>query len=243
MEIQNSVVMITGAATRVGRQIALDLAKRGAHIAFSYYMENEPWQETLAEIQSLGVSCFASQLEVRSKAQVESFVAKVLDVFGRLDVLINSASVWLRAPVLEISEADWDLSLDVNLKGPFLCSQAAAPAMLDQKRGVILNITDLSALQVWPGCAHHAASKAGLISLTKSMAVELAPYVRVNAIAPGTVLLPENPSPEKIDWAVSNSLLKRIGQPSDVAQLIMFLIENEFVTGSVYLVDGGRCLA
>ncbi len=115
--------------------------------------------------------------------------------------------------------------------------------MLEAGQGLILNITDLSAFQVWPGYTHHAASKAGLVSLTKSLAVELAPAIRVNAIAPGTVLLPENHTDEKKQWAEENSLLNRIGHPQDVARLVAFLIENDFTTGSVYFVDGGRSLA
>ncbi len=243
MELKDSVVIITGAATRVGREVALALAARGAQIAFTYYASDEPWQQTRAEIEASGVGCLAEQLEVRDSAQVQSFVQKALNQFGRIDVLINNASVWLKSPFLQIKEADWDLALDVNLKGPFLCSQAVAPVMLQQGTGgVILNITDLSAFQVWPGYAHHAASKAGLVALTKSLAVELAPTIRVNAIAPGTVLLPPNAPPEKIQWAVDKSLVKRVGTPQDVAQLAIFLIENEFTTGAVYFVDGGRSL-
>lgn len=242
MQIKNSVVIITGAAVRVGREIALALAGKGAHIAFTYLAEDEPWQQTRSEIEALGVTCLAEQLEVRNSVQVRAFIEKVYNHFGRIDVLINNASIWLKAPLLQISEADWDLSLDVNLKGVFLCSQAVAPIMLKQNSGVILNMTDLSAFQVWCGYAHHAASKAGLVSLTKSLAAELAPTVRVNAIAPGTVLLPPNAPPEKVDWAVENSLLKRVGSPQDVAQLSIFLIENDFATGAVYFIDGGRSL-
>jgi len=242
MEIQNAVVLITGAATRVGREVALYLARHGAQIAFTYYAADEPWQQTKREIEELGVRCEAFHLEVRDSAQVRQTVTEVIRLFGRIDVLINNASIWLKAPFLEISEADWDAALDVNLKGPFLCSQAVAPHMLKQAGGVILNITDLSAFQVWEGYVHHAASKAGLVALTKGMAVELAPSVRVNAIAPGTVLLPPNASEEKKRWAVENSLLKRVGSPLDVAQTALFLIQNEFVTGAVYFVDGGRSL-
>ena len=242
MQIKDSVILITGAATRVGREIALALAEKGAHIAFTYYAADEPWQETCAEIESLGVRCLAGQVEVRDSTQVRDFVKKTFDQFGQIDALINNASVWLKSPFLEISESDWDMAMDVNLKGPFLCTQAVAPILLKQERGVILNITDLSAFQVWSGYAHHAASKAGLVSLTKSLAVELAPHVRVNAIAPGTVLLPPNPTPEKVAWAVDNSLVKRVGSPQDVAQLSIFLLENDFTTGAVYFVDGGRAL-
>jgi NAD(P)-dependent dehydrogenase (short-subunit alcohol dehydrogenase family) len=242
MDIQDAVILITGAALRVGHATALYLAGRGAHIAFSYYLADEPWQQTQQEIEAYGVKSLARQVEIRSAEQVKSLVDETVAIFGRIDVLINSASVWLKSPFLEISEQQWDLAMDVNLKGPFLASQVAAHYMLDQKRGVIINITDLSAFQVWPGYAHHAASKAGLVSLTKAMAVELAPHVRVNAIAPGTILLPENASPEKVQWATEKSVLKRVGSPQDLARLVEFIITNDFLTGSTYFVDGGRSL-
>lgn len=242
MQIKDSVVLITGAAVRVGRAVALHLAERGAHISFSYYNDEEPWQATLADIQQHDMDALATQTEVLEKASVQHLVERTVEAFGRVDVLINNASVWLKSPFLDITEEAWDLALGVNLKGPFLCAQAVAPLMMAQGAGVILNITDLSAFQVWPEYAHHAASKAGLVSLTKSLAVELAPNVRVNAIAPGTVLLPENCPESKREWAVENSLLKRVGCPQDVAQLMAFLIESDFLTGSVYFVDGGRSL-
>jgi NAD(P)-dependent dehydrogenase (short-subunit alcohol dehydrogenase family) len=243
MEINGAVILITGAAMRVGRTTALYLAKKGAHIAFSYYLESEPWQKTLDEIKSNGTEAIAFQTEIRQSDQVRNLVSKTITRFGRIDVLINNASIWLKSPFLEIKEEDWDLAMDVNLKGPFVISQAVARHMLKQKSGVIINMTDLSAFQVWSGYTHHAASKAGLVSLTKSMALELAPYIRVNAIAPGTVLLPENASDEKKQWAIDRSVLKRVGSPEDVARVIEFLIENEFITGSTYFVDGGRLIS
>ncbi|RPI87397.1 MAG: SDR family oxidoreductase [Chloroflexi bacterium] len=242
MEIKDSVVLITGAAMRVGRDTALYLAKQGANIAFSYYLPGEPWQVTMNDIESYGVKAFAKQVEVRNAAQVKRLVDETMAKFGRIDVLINNASVWLKSPFGEITEEQWDLAMDVNLKGPFFVSQAVAPHMTARQKGVIINITDLSAFQVWPGYAHHAASKAGLVTLTKYLAVELAPYVRVNAIAPGTILLPENPTPEKIKWATDKSVLKRVGSPEDLARMVEFIITNKFLTGSVYFVDGGRSL-
>jgi len=242
MNIDNRTILITGAAQRVGRVIALTLAERGAHIAFTYLDDSEPWRQTLAEIKALGVQALALPLNVLHPEQPKQVVDQVVERFGRLDVLVNNASVWLSDPFLDISYDAWRAALDVNLTGPFLCAQAAAPHMLARGEGVILNITDLSAFQTWPKYAHHAASKAGLVALTKVMAAELAPAIRVNAIAPGTVLLPPNAPAAKRRWAEENSLLKRIGSPEDVAKTVLFLIEMDFATGAVYFMDGGRAL-
>jgi len=242
MELKGSVALITGAAVRVGRVIALTLAGKGVDIAFTYLSDDEPWAQTLAEIETKGVRGMALPLDVQQHEQPQLVVEQVIERFGKLDILINNASIWLKAPFLEISHAAWQAALDVNLTGPFLCAQAAAPHMLQQKSGLIINITDLSAFQTWPQYAHHAASKAGLVALTKVMAVELAPHVRVNAIAPGTVLLPSNADEAKVQWAKENSLLKRVGEPQDVARTVIFLAEVDFTTGAVYFVDGGRAL-
>ncbi|MCX6029285.1 MAG: SDR family oxidoreductase [Chloroflexi bacterium] len=241
MELRGSVIMLTGGAIRVGRQIAIHMAKQGAKIVFTY-LPGEPWKEAQAEIAATGTDVLAQPMDVRDTGQIRAAVAAGLAHFGRIDVLINSASVWLKAPFLEISEAAWDNALDINLKGPFMCSQAVAPAMLRQGRGVIINITDISAFQPWSGYAPHGASKAGLVALTKTLAVELAPTVRVNAIAPGTVLLPPNCPPEAERWLTEKALLKRIGHPTDVARLAQLIIECDYFTGSILQVDGGMAL-
>jgi NAD(P)-dependent dehydrogenase (short-subunit alcohol dehydrogenase family) len=242
MEINDKVALVTGAAMRVGRVIALALAGRGAHIAFTYLNDEEPWLETLADIKATGVKAMALPLDVRQKDSPGRVVDKVIGQFGRIDILVNNASVWLAAPFLEITPEAWETALAVNLTGPFLCSQAVASHMLARQTGIIINITDLSAFQTWPGYAHHAASKAGLVALTRVMAAELAPHVRVNAIAPGTVLLPDQTTEAKRQWAIENSLLKRVGTPEDVAKTVIFLAEMDFATGAVYFVDGGRAL-
>jgi NAD(P)-dependent dehydrogenase (short-subunit alcohol dehydrogenase family) len=242
MDINSKIALITGAAMRVGRVIALTLAEKGAHIAFTYLSDEEPWRETLAEIEAKGVKGLALPLDVRRVGQPQACVETVIEQFGRLDILVNNASVWLKSPFLEIGYEEWDTALAINLTGPFLCSQAAAPYMLRQESGLIINITDLSAYQTWTGYAHHSASKAGLVALTRVMAAELAPHVRVNAIAPGTVLLPDDATAEKRRWASENSLLKRIGEPTDVANTVLFLAESDFATGAVYFMDGGRAL-
>ncbi len=242
MEIAGSVVLITGAAQRVGRAVALDLAEHGAHIAFSYYLESEPWRATAEAIERLGVRSFAMQADVTKADQVRALAQAVLQRFGRVDVLINNASIWLKKPALEIGEAEWDAEMNLNAKAPFMMAQAIAPHMIAQGRGLIVNITDLSAFQAWPGYAHHSASKAALVALTKVLALEWAPQVRVNAIAPGTVLLPDDADDAKRRWAIEKSALKRIGSPEDVARTVRYLIEEDFATGAVYFVDGGRSL-
>jgi pteridine reductase len=170
-------------------------------------------------------------------------VARLLDetrrAFGRLDILVNSASLFQRTPFTQISEQEWDRVLAVNLKGPFLLSQAAAPLLARDGGGVIINIIDLSALQPWPSFAHHAVSKAGLLHLTGVMARALAPEIRVNAIAPGTVLAPEG---EEGEDGSERRVLEREGDPADVAAALLYLVRADFVTGENMVVDGGRML-
>jgi len=244
--LTGKVALVTGGAIRVGRVICQALASRGANIAFTY-LPGEPAEEASAEIAAAApageaTSVLALPMDVREPGAPQRAIQQVVTRFGRLDILVNNASVWLRAPFLEITLDAWQTALDINLTGPFLMSQAAAPQMLKQESGLIVNITDLSAYQTWTGYAHHAATKAGLVALTRVMAAELAPHVRVNAIAPGTVLLPEGAGEAKVQWAVQNSLLKRVGRPEDVARTVLFLVDSDFTTGAVYFVDGGRAL-
>jgi len=241
VEIKDSVIMISGGALRVGKHQALHLAGIGANISFCY-LPGEPWDETLKEIEALGVKAIAVELDVRDTVAAKKWVSKTVSEFGRIDVLINSASVWLKKPVLDITEEEWDLSIDVNMKAPFFLSQFAAKEMKKKGRGVIINITDCSAFQVWPEYTPHGAGKAGLVNTTKYMAWELAPDIRVNAIAPGTVLLPPNYTPAVEKWANDMSVLGRIGNPEDVAKTAAFIIESDYATGAVYYMDGGMRL-
>jgi NAD(P)-dependent dehydrogenase (short-subunit alcohol dehydrogenase family) len=161
--------------------------------------------------------------------------------FGRLDVLVNSASLFERQPVAAITESDWDRVLGVNLKGPFFLSQAAF-SLLAETGGSIVNIADLSALQAWPNFAHHAVSKAGLVHLTRVLARALAPRVRVNAIVPGTVLPPSGYEGE--DWVGGRDrrVIEAEGRPDDVVGALLYLVGAGFVTGQCLVVDGGRML-
>jgi NAD(P)-dependent dehydrogenase (short-subunit alcohol dehydrogenase family) len=239
MQLKDAVVMITGGAIRLGRAHALHLAEKGAHIAFTY-LPGEPFEQTQGEIEALGVRCVATQLDVRDVPSVCEWVESTAHAFGHIDVLINNASPWLGKPFLELTEADWDLCVDVTVKAVFFCSQAVAPFLLAQQRGVIVNVADLSAYEVWPGYAHHAVAKAGVVQLTRYLAAELGPAVRCVAVAPGPVLLPPLFTPEQTAETIERTLLKRLGSPGDVSRMIAFLIEQEFLTGHVYFVDGGQ---
>lgn len=242
MQIRDAVVMITGGAIRVGRVHALELARRGAHISFTH-LPGEPWAKTRAEIEALGVRCLATELDVRDLAGIQAWAAATREAFGRIDVLINNASPWMGRPLLEWTEADWELSVGVNIKAAFFCAQAVAPTMLAQGRGVIVGVTDLSVYNVWPGHSVHAIGKAGVVQLTRYLAAELGAAVRAVAIAPGPILPPPDFTAEQIEASKRHTLVKRLGAPEDASRLIAFLIENDFLTGHVYFVDGGERFA
>jgi NAD(P)-dependent dehydrogenase (short-subunit alcohol dehydrogenase family) len=238
MEIAGRVALVTGGARRLGAAFSVALARAGADVLINYHASAEAAAATAAEIQALGRRAVAVQADVARAADVRRLVQTAEREFGRLDILVNSASLFERAPFLEIDEAAWDRVLAVNLKGPFLLSQAAAP-LLKQHGGVIVNILDLSALQPWPSFAHHAVSKAGLLHLTRILARALAPEIRVNAIAPGTVLPPESLEGEE---GSERRVLRGAGRPDDVVMALLYLIRSDFVTGENIVVDGGRML-
>lgn len=242
MELNGRVALVTGGARRVGRAISLALARAGADVVVNYFQSAEAAEETVAEIVALGRRAIAVHADVALKPEVDALVRRTAETFGRLDVLVNNASVFVSSPLLGIAEEEWDRVLDVNLKGPFLLSQAAVPLLRREGRGVIVNIADLSAFQPWPSYAHHAVSKAGLVHLTRVLARALAPDIRVNAVAPGTVLPPEDYTEADVRRSIERTPLKRIGSPEDVARAVLYLIESDFTTGEVVVVDGGRML-
>lgn len=231
--------LITGGAHRVGRALALALADAGADVVVNYHASADAAAATVADIEARGRRAVAIQADVSSSTAVAGLVAGTEQAMGRLDILVNSASLFERTPLPQISEAEWDRVLGVNLKGPFLLSQTAAPLLGRDGGGVIVNIVDLSALQPWPSFAHHAVSKAGLLHLTRVLARALAPTVRVNSIAPGTVLPPEGTAGEE---GSERRVIHREGEPADVAAALLYLVRSDFVTGENLVVDGGRML-
>lgn len=238
METTGRTALVTGGARRLGRAMALALADAGADVVVNYHTSQDAARQTVAEIEARGRRALAVQADVARGADVRALVAAIERELGRLDIVVNSASLFERTPVLDITEAEWDRVLDVNLKAPFMLSQAAAP-LLARDGGVIVNLLDLSAFQPWSGFAHHAVSKAGLLHLTRVLARALAPDVRVNAIAPGTVLPPSGHDGED---GSDRRVLRREGRPDDVADALLYLVRSDFVTGETIVVDGGRML-
>jgi pteridine reductase len=242
MEIAGTTALVTGGARRVGRALALGLAGAGADVVIAYNQSSAEAQETVRAVESLGRHAMAIKADMSSADDIRALAARAVADMGGIDILVNSASRFDRKPVLEITESEWDEVMAVNLKGPFLLSQALAPSLQRDGRGVIVNIADLSALQPWPGYAHHSVSKAGLVHLTKVLARALGPRIRVNAIAPGTVLPPEGHDGLDSGGGPERRVLSQEGTPEDVLDALLYLVRSDYVTGDVLVVDGGRAL-
>jgi pteridine reductase len=243
MDLHGKVALVTGGATRVGRAISLAFAQAGADVVVNYNSSAAESLRTAADIAALGRQALPFKADVSQADQVQAMVDTSIARFGRLDVLVNSASIWRGTPWPDASEADWDLLQGVAAKGAFLCSRAAAPHLKAHGDGAIINITDLSALVPFPGFVAHSAAKAALLNLTRALAMEMAPAVRVNAVAPGAVLPPPDYTPEQIAAAASTNLLRRWGSAENVASAVIFLAQAEFITGVLLPVDGGEMLA
>lgn len=241
MELTGKVALVTGGARRVGRALSLGLARAGANVVVNFRTSADDAESAVTEIRAAGVRGVAVRADLGSLEGVRGLVERTISEFGRLDILVNSASIFVRRPFAEISGPEWDRVLAINLKGPFFLAQAAAPA-LRQARGAIVNIADLSAFQAWPSYAHHAISKAGLLHMTRVLARALAPDIRVNAIVPGNVLPPEGHEGEDHAGGQDRVLTAREGHPDDVVEALLYLLRGDFLTGEALVVDGGRRL-
>lgn len=241
MEIKGKVALVTGCARRVGRVIGRALAGAGADIIVHHHASEIEASEAVTEFRGYGVRSEAVQADLTRPSQIEDLFGRVDALWGRLDLLVNSAAVFERATLEEITPEAWDRVIALNLRAPFLCSKAAVPLM-GPTGGSIINIADVAAFQPWPGYIHYCASKAGLVMLTRGLARALAPRIRVNAIAPGPVLPPPGTSGHEVENMADLTVLRRIGAPEDVAGAVLYLAESDFVTGSTLVVDGGTML-
>ena len=246
MPLANQVAIITGGARGIGREIALTFAKAGADVAL-FDVTPEPLEQTTQELRALGRRAEGVIVDVTDGEQVDEGVSKVLDKLGRLDILINNAGITKDGLIVRMDDAQWDRVLNINLKGTFLCTRAVAKVMLKQRRGRIVSIASIVGLIGNPGQSNYAASKAGIIGMTKAVAKELASRgITCNAIAPGfiktemTETLPESAKQHLQDAIPMGAL----GEPSDVAQAVLFLVSDaaRYITGHVLVVDGGLAM-
>ena len=238
--LEDQVALVTGGGRRIGRAIALTLGRAGASVVVNYNRSKAGALATAREIEQMGAQAVALRADISRPAQVQAMFRSIRKRFSRLDVLVNNAAVFFEGTLEKLTEKDWDRILGINLKGTFFCAQAAARIMQRRRHGRIINISSLGGLQAWPGHMHYCASKAAVIMLTRCLAKTLAPYIQVNSVAPGTILFPGD-RPERIEKERRSTLLQRPGRPEDIAETVLFLAtQGEFITGQVFVVDGGK---
>ena len=245
--LDGQVALITGAAKRIGRSIALRLAHDGAAIAVNYSTSKAEAELLARDIATQGGRSLAIQADVSRRADVARMIGVTEREFGRLDILVNNAGIFSGSKFQDLTDEQWDRMMNVNLKSQFLCAQAAALIMKRQASGRIINITSLGGLLPWPGYTHYCVSKAGAIMLTRCLARALAPEILVNSVAPGTIEFPGEPLGESGRALSTKEYIERVplhrtGTGEDIADAVAYLATTDFVTGQVIAVDGGRML-
>lgn len=231
------MALVTGAARRLGREIALGLAREGYAIGLHYHRSQAAAEQTAQELQKLGVPILLLQANLQDPQQIEKIFTQVDTSELPLRVLVNSAAIMPRQRIGEITVELWDETLDTNLRAPLLCSQAAARRM--PEGGVIINLTDTGVGKTWINYGAYSVSKAGLETLTRLCARAFAPSVRVNGVAPGLILPSPETSPEEWEKLTRKAPFKQAGSPEDIVQAVLFLVKNEYITGEILHVDGG----
>jgi len=237
-----SVALVTGSGRRVGASIARALGAAGATVALHHHRSAEGARGVLEELRAAGGGGALFPADLSAPEECRALVDAVLARFGRLDTLVLSAAIFERAELAEVEPADWDRTMAINVRAPFLIAQRAAPA-LRTARGSIVVLTCTSATAPYPNYTPYVVSKGAVRQLARTLALELAPEVRVNCVAPGTVLAPEGTAAEDVRTLGERALLRRVGDASDVAQAVLYLVRAGFVTGTEILVDGGVALA
>jgi NAD(P)-dependent dehydrogenase (short-subunit alcohol dehydrogenase family) len=239
MQLSGRTALVTGAGHRVGRAIAVALGAQKMRVAVHYNSTADGAKETLRAIEKAGGSGETFGADLTRPEQLTGLVESVVKRFGGLDVLVNSAAVMRRTPLGETDASQWDDIMALNLRAPFLLSQTAAPH-LRRARGAIVNIADLAAFETWPDYLVHGLSKSGVVYLTRALARVLAPEIRVGAVAPGTVLLPDGWSEADAERLRGTTPLQRNGSPEDVSNAVLFILGADYFTGDTIIVDGGR---
>jgi NAD(P)-dependent dehydrogenase (short-subunit alcohol dehydrogenase family) len=245
VELKGRVAVITG-GRRIGHVVARELARHGADVALAYRGSKAEAEETASEVQELGRRAITHMADVSRATDCESLIATTVDALGRVDILINMASVYGSKAFETLTEPDWDKDLAINLKSVFLCSKAAIPYMRRGGGGRIINFADWlarSGRPSYPGFVSYYVAKAGVIALTEALALEVAAdQILVNAIAPGPILPPPDMTEEEISEIAAATPLGRWGGELEIARVVLALVENDFITGETIRVDGGRHL-
>jgi NAD(P)-dependent dehydrogenase (short-subunit alcohol dehydrogenase family) len=242
MDINGKVALITGSSKRIGRETAIELARRGAHVAIHYRSDEAGALETQRLAREHGGKAEVFYAELTNAEDLARLFADLETRLGGLDILVNNASVF-DAGVFETATPElWNSQMDSNAKAPFFVAQRAAALMQRRGHGKIVNLVDVAGEVVWPGYLAYSISKAALIAVNRGLAKALAPEIQVNGIAPGPVLFPEYYTQDQKHLAVERTLLKRAGSARDIVNAVVFLIENDYMTGEVLHVDGGRHL-
>lgn len=241
--LEKPVALVTGGAVRVGRAIALELAARGYRIAIHANKSLNYAQELVEELAKNGHEAAAFGAELRDEDATRAMIDKVRRHFGRLDALVNSAAIWAPTPLETTMADDLRRFFEVNTLGTFVCCQHAGLIMMEQERGgAIVNVGDWAIERPYRDHSAYLVSKAAIPTMTRMFAVELAPRVRVNAVLPGPVMMPESMSEAERKRAIAGTLLGRPGRPEDVACAVASLLENDFITGVCLPIDGGRTI-
>jgi len=240
MNIKGKTALVTGGAVRIGKAITLGLAKAGANVIINYNSNAEEAIHTAKEAKSYGVKAMIVQANIADLEQDKRMFAEIHEKMGKVDILVNSASPFHTTPVPTDDFTAWHIVTGVLVNGSFYVSNLAAKDMLANKEGAIINIIDLTVWEAWPNFTAHSVGKSALYALNRQLALELRPYVRVNAVCPGPVLAPPDYSEEKIDRTAKKTLLDRWGTPEDVSKAVNFLIEADYVNADVIRVDGGQ---
>jgi pteridine reductase len=238
VELLGKVALVTGAGRRIGAVIAESLGAHGMRVAVHYRTSKSEAEATVARVEAAGGEAWCVAADLGQASAPQQLIRDVVAHYGALDVLVNSAASMERTPFAETTSEEWDRILALNTRAPFFLCQAAAPHMASG--GAIVNIADLAAFETWPGYVAHGVSKSAVVYLTEALARVLAPAIRVNAVAPGVVLMPDGWDDSLSARLASTTPLRHNGSPQDVVRAVLYLLESDYVTGDVLLVDGGR---
>jgi len=243
MQIDGRVALVTGAAKRLGQAISLELARRGGNIVVHYGRSKAAAEDTVRQIEEMGRKAIALNADLSDPEQIQPLVDQATQALGAIDILVNCASVFHRTPFGQVTLEQWDSLMHANLRGPFFLAQAVGPEMKRKGAGKIINLSDAVMPYAVPDFTPYAISKAGVEVMTRQLARALAPEVQVNAVLPGAILPADGGDESGWEAAIGANLLKRRGYPDDIANAVVYLIEQgDFLTGVFLPVDGGRSL-